>query len=234
MKELDDWTQRTKGFLSITNVVPIGSGLRLEGQFDRRAFSNHLFDQMNISRPVQLQQAVEKRQAEFLAGRLLAAAAQTALGRHPVQIGIGPDRAPIWPVGLAGSISHSGDICACLLMTKDQGLPGIDVERIARGSALKAIMEATLADGDAELLDNVENIATVATLCFSAKETLFKSLYPLVGRFFGFECARLAAVPTGNQLYLQLTEDLTSTLTCGMMFDISYKRYASHVLTWRS
>ena len=50
--------------------------------------------------------AIPKRQAEFAAGRRAARAALTTLG-HPAQaIPVGDRRAPIWPQGTVGAITH--------------------------------------------------------------------------------------------------------------------------------
>lgn len=70
--------------------------------------------------------AVPHRLAEFSAGRQAARAALAALGHAPIALPMGPDRAPLWPAGIAGSISHAAGIAVAVAR---HGLPlGVDVE----------------------------------------------------------------------------------------------------------
>ncbi len=58
--------------------------------------------------------AVPKRRTEFQAGRQAARAALAALGVAPAVIPMGEDRAPVWPDGFTGSISHSDSYAAAI------------------------------------------------------------------------------------------------------------------------
>ncbi len=53
-----------------------------------------------------VEQAVEKRRREFVTARRCAREALGKLGFAPVPIGAGPRREPVWPVGMAGTITH--------------------------------------------------------------------------------------------------------------------------------
>src|SRR3989338_11284500 len=70
-------------------------------------FSPELLDAADFSRcAVEPVRGVAKRQAEYLAGRLCAREAlQRLTGTATVQA-CGEDRAPQWPVGMVGSITH--------------------------------------------------------------------------------------------------------------------------------
>ena len=74
--------------------------------------------------------------------------------------------------------------------------------------------------------------ATNATLAFSAKEALFKALYPRVGHHFGFDAAELATPPAQHGLTLTLSTDLANGLTRGQRFDLHHDLTPTHVLTW--
>ncbi len=117
-------------------------------------------------------------------------------------------------------------------MPLENGQPGIDIEHIAEGRGLEAIMRNTVNPLEARKLQASRDIATAATLCFSGKEALYKALFPTVGRFFGFSSAALDAPPLNNQLSLRLTETLHSSLASGMEFDIFYRVKGDHVMTW--
>src|SRR5215469_16812348 len=58
--------------------------------------------------------AVEKRRAEFATGRACAHAALDAWGAPDAPLLPGPDRAPLWPDGFVGSISHARGACAAV------------------------------------------------------------------------------------------------------------------------
>src|SRR5277367_2552834 len=67
-----------------------------------------------ISLPRELDRAVRARRTEFLAGRACARSALRKLadGRADDAIPIGPDRAPVWPAGIVGAITHAHGFAA--------------------------------------------------------------------------------------------------------------------------
>ena len=73
--------------------------------------------------------AVPARRAEFAAGRQAARAAMAALGHDGAAIPMGADRAPVWPAGLTGSITHAGGLALAAIapVGASQGL-GLDLE----------------------------------------------------------------------------------------------------------
>lgn len=234
MQNYDDLQSASHGFLSSISKVPEGTGFLLLADYDVALFSTVLFDELTIDYPDAMNRAVDKRRAEFLAGRALARLGQSLLGLGVGPVLSGKDRAPIWPQPVVGSISHSRGRCACLVMPRAKGvLPGLDIEAIASKAALEAILHGTVTPKDTLLLNQAGDLATAATLCFSAKETLYKSLYPEVRRFFGFDHAQLCDLPDKNTLRLELTQDLGARYQAGMQFDIRYETRGSHVLTWR-
>ena len=167
--------------------------------------------------PDPLQRAVLKRQVEFLAGRVCAQQALAALTGHPPgSIPSQPDRAPGWPSGVVGSITHTTGYAAALvaLETHYQGL-GIDCEVVLSTDNLKLQKHLCVAH-ELEALQAAHNDWTperLLTLIFSAKESLFKCLYRQVGKFFGFSAARVIALdPVQQTFVMQLEQDLTPHL----------------------
>ncbi|MBE0584319.1 MAG: hypothetical protein IH612_11245, partial [Desulfofustis sp.] len=76
-----------------------------------------------------ISKAVEKRQREFATGRALARHGMELLGFAPQAIPVGVMRQPVWPVGLAGSITHTNTHCAVALGKSVHVLSiGIDME----------------------------------------------------------------------------------------------------------
>lgn len=230
-----DLQTRATGFLShITEEDSLIPGAVLvSASYDEAAFSDALFDQLDIPRPATLSRAVPRRKAEFLAGRVMAQAAMACLGLPLRPVETTPSRAPLWPEGLSGSISHARGRCACLLSQDTSRSFGIDTEAIAEGRALSAILSQTLSpDEHALLTQGPYPSNTNATLAFSAKEALFKALYPQVGHHFGFDAATLTDPPKDTSLTLSLTTDLAETLPQGTRFDIHHRLTGTHVLTW--
>lgn len=124
----------------------------------------------------------EVRRREFLATRHLARAALRALGRHDAIVGIGPRRAPVWPPGVVGSITHCAGYRAVAVSRADDLLAvGIDAEPavpLEEGVADQVLLPAERA----RLRADVES-----TVVFSAKESVYKAWHPLTGAWLGFE-----------------------------------------------
>ncbi|MBO9467955.1 4'-phosphopantetheinyl transferase superfamily protein [Tropicibacter sp. R15_0] len=230
---IPDLSALSQGFLSPPILRQIGDGIHAEARFERSKFHPDLFEILAIPRPETLARAVDKRLADYLAGRALARIAQTALGLSTAPIPSATSRAPIWPADQAGSISHTKGICACYLVPKEAGFPGIDVELPSTGHALESIQKMVLRDPDAAYIANTPLPAEIAaTLVFSAKETLFKALFPVVQSHFGFASATVSAPIMPNHLTLELTKDLHPTLPKGRSFSISYETKPTHVTTY--
>ncbi|MEP5152395.1 4'-phosphopantetheinyl transferase superfamily protein [Planktotalea sp.] len=127
--------------------------------------------------------AVEKRRTEFSAGRDAARAALSQLGMDGVEVPVGERRAPVWPDGICGTITHSRDICiAAVAQKSDFASIGIDAER---ATPLKDDLRCAILH-DSEL--HVSGAKAIEL--FSMKEALFKALYPLTGELMGFHAAK--------------------------------------------
>ena len=218
----------------LTGIAVLSSfdGLLLHARFDPDSFDPTLFEALGVALPDSLQTALPKRQAEFLAGRALARQALLQLGATHTTIAIGPDRAPVWPPGFAGSISHARGHAACLVRP-GAALVGVDVETLLQAKPLRAVRQLSCTPADRAVIDAAQwPEGALETLVFSAKETLFKLLYPMVRRHFGFACARLMAPPQAGQITLELTETLHPDLPKGRHFALNYLLAEDHVLSW--
>lgn len=225
----DDVTSRSGGFLHSITSRGLPYGVCALARYDVATFHPALYDVFGLVRPPNIAEAVRKRQAEFLAGRLIASIAMGKTHALP----IGTDRGPVWPVGLSGSITHSYGYCAALVMD-DSLLCGIDLERIATGSACDAILQGCVSDQERSWIEGHGTIGkdALATLTFSAKECIFKSLSPVVGKFFGFECAEIVGLTEGATVNMRLTENLDHNFPKGLNISVSYEFLADFVLTY--
>jgi 4'-phosphopantetheinyl transferase EntD len=131
---------------------------------------------------------VPARRREFAAGRHCARQALVRLGGSPDQaIPRGTGRNPLWPAGIVGSISHGAGLAAAALaparlcaglgidIEEPEGLDAALVDRVALPVELASGLPA-LAGGAAH----------AARILFSAKESAYKCVWPLTGRFLEF------------------------------------------------
>ena len=134
-----------------------------------------------------------RRCREFAAGRNLARQLLAQAGLPVRPIGRGPGRAPQWPPGVVGSITHSGEFAAAAVAPADRlWSVGLDLEDPGRMHArlAEAVLTApelacyrTLPEAEAR---------TFAATAFSVKEAFFKLQYPLTGLRPGFADAALS------------------------------------------
>lgn len=135
-----------------------------------------------------------KRKTEHLAGRIAAAHALHALNERRIPAR-GAAGEPIWPEGIRGSISHSGRRALAVALRQPQALVGIDCDALLSENEANEIQEVTIDSGEARCLVRSGFAFPLAlTLAFSAKESLYKALFPQVQRVMGFDCARVSAL----------------------------------------
>ncbi|MBB5211302.1 4'-phosphopantetheinyl transferase family protein [Microbulbifer hydrolyticus] len=197
----------------VHSEVHAGTGVCLVTcEFDLASYQPELFVELGVAMPESIARSVPKRQAEFLAGRYAAALALQHLApvRHQdVQVGIGEKRNPLWPTGVVGSISHVDGMAVCAVShTADKDYLGIDVEVVMSTRVCREVARIVSTRQERELLCGLGLSERVAlTLIFSAKESLFKALYPSVRDYFGFEVAEVTELHLEEQtLVLTLTE----------------------------
>ncbi len=191
----------------------------------------------DISLPPELATAVIKRRVEYLAGRHCARAAlrahAPALAEAP--IARGPDRAPAWPAGVVGSITHTAGYAAAAVAHTHalRGL-GLDLERWVRPTAPANLGAHLARPGELAQLVAESGWSEVEalTLLFSAKESLYKCLYPEVRRYFGFHDATIATLDTAAcQFVARLDETLTPALPAGTTLVGRFVRFEDAVAT---
>lgn len=129
-----------------------------------------------------------KRRNEFTAGRLCARLAMAELGHRDVPLLAEPSRAPNWPTGLTGSITHTvGLAVAVVTLSGDHELGlGIDAEVVGRIDT--SIEEMVLGDEERRALDEIRSPErpVARTAVFAAKEAFYKAQWPLTSSWVGF------------------------------------------------
>jgi 4'-phosphopantetheinyl transferase EntD len=150
--------------------------------------------------------AVDSRCREFTTARLCARRALTALGHPAVPLVPGVQGAPIWPTSIVGSITHcAGYRAAAVAWRADAVSLGIDAEPHA-AVAPGIIGMVALASEQALLVELTNHDPTVhwGRLLFSAKESLYKTCFPLVGQQLGFDDASIDIDPDARLLRARL------------------------------
>lgn len=136
--------------------------------------------------------AVPGRLSEFRAGRRAARRALAALGLPPVALPMGPDRAPIWPPGICGSIAHAGGLAVAVVSRS--GAVGVDLEEDA---ALDPDLWSTIcSEREMDRLPLADRGLYLRRI-FAAKEAVFKAQRAENRVMFGFEAVEVTLVETG-------------------------------------
>ncbi|WP_052848555.1 4'-phosphopantetheinyl transferase family protein [Streptomyces avicenniae] len=147
---------------------------------------------------VHIARAVPARRAEFATVRRCARTALARLGAPRLPLLPGAHGAPGWPPGFLGSMTHcTGYRAAAVARVGDLASLGIDAEP-----------DAPLPDPGIlpmiSLPDERPHLARLAAerpelhwerLLFSAKESVYKTWFPLTGRWLGFEEATVTFHP---------------------------------------
>jgi len=177
-------------------------------------YQRSLYDKLGIVFPPDFRRAALKRQAEFLAGRYAAKEVMrnSNIDKEVIKtVGIGTHRCPIWPTKFTGSITHNNSKAICAVTDSNPNVQlGIDFEDYI-SSAVVLEIENNIHSNDEKQLLTSQGISDciATTIIFSAKESLFKALYPRVKKYFGFEEAIVkAANVKDGYLTLVVANDL--------------------------
>lgn len=196
----------TPDFRDLPVSVPSGcAGVRVMG--DPAAWSQA------FEWPSELSEAAASRRSDFLMGRLAAVEAMHRLGVEG-SVGRSPDGAPVWPAGIAGSLSHHSGVAAAVVGRGVGGL-GVDICPRLEGDRLRAVARQCLTDTERDHW-SAEEVATVA---FAAKESIYKAAFPRAQRFIGFAEAQIVAIDAER-----------SAVEKGQPVDVSDRR--TQVGTW--
>ena len=144
-----------------------------------------------------LAHAVPARVLEFTTGRSCARAALAQLGCPPVAIAVGDQREPVWPPGFIGSITHCKGHCAAAVAQYDPHAAdsiaslGLDAEPAQPLS--EDVVGMVCCAGEQEWIErNRQDGLPWDRLVFSAKESVFKCLFPIARRYFDFRDIELS------------------------------------------
>lgn len=151
----------------------------------------------------------EKRLAEFAAGRRAAHQSMERLGLSVRAVAHGPDRAPVWPRGVVGSISHSETHCLALVaVATAYAALGIDLEddRDLPGDLIEVVCTRAERGWLSVQPDGMRG--RLARLIFSAKECAYKAQFGVTRQLIGFEAFEITPDLETGQFEATFTQDV--------------------------
>lgn len=208
--------------------------LYLYCEFNTREFTDSLYDEYEIFQPNEIARSIKTRSAEFLAGRVLARIVLFKLGLPSSVIRIGNHREPVWPIGFTGSISHSNETCVCCGSIEVNTLVGVDTEKLISSDILHGVIDTSLTVTERHMIRNSSfgDLQRLSTLFFSAKEAVFKAIFPRIKQYVNFVDVEVLEIPTFNVLRLVTKVNLGNRLQKGAVFFVGFQFVGQHVLTW--
>ncbi|MFI8356851.1 4'-phosphopantetheinyl transferase [Streptomyces cyaneofuscatus] len=150
--------------------------------------------------------AVSKRRQEYATVRVCARAALGRLGYAPVPLLANRRGAPLWPVGVVGSMTHcAGYRAAVVARSTTAASIGIDAE--PNGPLPAGLLDRIALPAERDRLDRLAAHCPSThwdRLLFSAKESVFKTWYPLTGTELDFHEADLTINPSDGTFAARL------------------------------
>ena len=141
----------------------------------------------------------QKRRAEFTMGRIYAHGALSRFGLESEPILRNPEtREPCWPDSVWGSITHSAGFAAVAVgLKKEVGGVGIDLENFSKSVDFN-IRRQVCVDSELEWLESLptKQANRALRIIFSAKESIFKCLYPSTKTYLSFKDAAVSVNET--------------------------------------
>ena len=159
-----------------------------------------------------------KRQTEFSQGRSCAhqALAKFKLEAEPIPRNA-ETREPCWPKGVRGSITHSGEYAAAAVGLADavSGI-GIDLESLSRAVDFN-ISRHVCVEQELEWLKTLtaEQANQGLRIIFSAKESIFKCLFPISKTYLYFKDATVTIDEANNEFTFSLSKACSGITEAG-------------------
>lgn len=140
-----------------------------------------------------IEQVSPARAREFGAGRAAAHAAMELLGHVPRPVLQGEDRAPVWPVGLKGSITHTDRDCLAVVTDAPEiAALGLDLEPMSPLEPSLWPVVCTMVEMQWLAGLGPSQRGHFAKLIFCAKEAVYKAQYQISRTMLDFQALELS------------------------------------------
>jgi 4'-phosphopantetheinyl transferase EntD len=168
---------------------------------------------------------------EWTSGRSAAHLALRRLGFiNPPPVLRGQRGEPLWPEGVVGSITHCypWTIAITAYGSKQFGI-GVDLESLTRLRGID-ISQITCRGPEFEWISSGEDFQGRLAMIFSAKEALYKALYPFYRRYIDFKEVELNWVPEQSRFEVDFVESFSKNLVQGGC-TVHSRRHDSYVFS---
>ena len=176
----------------------------------------------------------QKRRAEFTLGRGFAHEALSRFGLESEPILRNPEtREPCWPDSVWGSITHSAGFAAVAVgLKKEINGVGIDLESFSRSVDFN-IRRHVCVDSELELLESlpIKQADRALRIIFSAKESIFKCLYPGTKTYLTFKDAAVSVNETEKKFSFIIFKSFPGIIKQGFPHHGRYSEIDKMLLT---
>ncbi len=151
-------------------------------------------------------QAVVKRRNEFATARWCARTALARLGVPAAPILPGKLNAPVWPAGIVGSMTHCEGYRAAAV-ARQPGVTTVGVDAEPAGPLPKGVLAAIARPAEEKMVGRLAAHRPDIhwdRLLFSAKESVYKAWFPVMGVFLDFDEAELDFDPAAGTFCARL------------------------------
>lgn len=202
-------------------------------RFIESMFNPSSFNCYRIHQPTHIANGSVKKMSHYFAGRYLVSLALNDLDYESVDILNRPDGSPIWPFSISGSISHTRNAACCVIDRTGHSV-GIDIQNILYEPNVSLVEKRVTT-----VIDEISNHPylkmdrnTYISLIFSAKECLYKAIYPAVKKHFTFNAFNIIHPVGENILTFELVYSLSEKHAICTRYKVNYSVSESWVLTW--
>ena len=142
----------------------------------------------------------DQRRLEYISGRRCAHFAMEKAGFYTLPILTNGDRSPHWPSAIVGSITHSSEYAAALIVAPGYTVRGvgIDIENLNRpinpNISKHVLSPEEIKDWFSQGSKSINNLKII----FSIKECIFKCYYPGYKVYLGFQDAIIKELTDNN------------------------------------
>jgi enterobactin synthetase component D len=138
--------------------------------------------------PASIRRAVRRRQIAWIGGRLCAERSLQLVGLPSHSVPRGPGGEPVWPQGVAGSITHTELTAYAVVVRRTDGAGiGIDSERVVDQESQQAVAAVCCNVSERTAWIQGPDAFVRTTLLFAAKEAFYKAAWPALQRFINFD-----------------------------------------------
>jgi enterobactin synthetase component D len=135
----------------------------------------------------------EKRRNEFFTGRSCAQIAMRTAQLPKLPVLKAPNRSPIWPFSIVGSITHGAGYAAAAISRHKTGIVGVgldleDLSREIKSNITKYVLTHSEID---KWLGGKAAVTREVRIIFSIKEAIYKCFFPLGKVNLGFHDAEV-------------------------------------------